>query len=245
MTQHCEPIWCPKDRDPDGSPKLACYNHRILSADSPWAICNEAHPKEVERAYRKFMTNRIAIAKCLRSKNALSALGLDGIGYLFLKLGAVPQIECIRQVFKECVNAKNIPDTWKRFRTVFIFQNGETTLFMAMNAIFVQLKMHQQEKIRIFSNSQKGFVAGVPGCMEHAVMARELMAHAIRSKRDLHMIQIDFTNAFGSVPHGLIQHNMLAMGLPDAQVETVMNVYRGASTVIPVPTGNSPPPPIH
>jgi hypothetical protein len=65
---------------------------------------------------------------------------------------------------------------------------------------FIQLKMHKQDKLRIFSSSQKGFVARVPGYMEHAVMTRELMAHAIHSKRDLHMIQIDFTNAFGSVP---------------------------------------------
>jgi hypothetical protein len=77
--------------------------------------------------------------------------------------------------------------------------------------------------------------------MEHAVMTRELMAHAIAEKRELHMIQIDFTNAFGSVPHGLIQNNMRMMGLPEEQIETVMNIYRGAKTVIAVPTGTSSP----
>jgi hypothetical protein len=107
---------------------------------------------------------------------------------------------------------------------------------MAMNATFIQMKMHKQDSIRIFCNSQKGFVAGVPGCMEHAVMTRELMAHAIHNKRDLHMIQIDFTNAFGSVPHDLISHNMRCMG-SDIQVDTITNIYEGASTVITVPTG--------
>jgi hypothetical protein len=108
---------------------------------------------------------------------------------------------------------------------------------MSVNASFIQMKMHKQDNIRIFSNSQKGFVAGVPGCMEHAVMTRELMAHAITQKRDLHMIQIDFTNAFGSVPHGLIAFNMRCMGLPDILIDTVMNIYEGATTVISVPTG--------
>jgi hypothetical protein len=50
---------------------------------------------------------------------------------------------------------------------------------MAMNATFIQMKMHKRDNIRIFSKSQKGFVSGVPGCMEHAVMTREMMAHAI------------------------------------------------------------------
>jgi hypothetical protein len=46
------------------------------------------------------MTNRLAIAKCLKSKNNLSALGLDGIGYLFLKLGEIPQVDFIRKTSK-------------------------------------------------------------------------------------------------------------------------------------------------
>jgi hypothetical protein len=61
-------------------------------------------------------------------------------------------------------------------------------------------------------------------------MTRELMAHAITQGRDLHMIQIDFTNAFGSVPHGLIAFNNIL-------IDTVMNIYEGATTVIQVPTG--------
>jgi hypothetical protein len=220
---------------------------------STWTIKRDAATFDAGREYRKFVTNRVAIVKCLRTKNNLSALGIDGIGYLFLKLGDIPMIEFIRSVFEECVRAADAPDTWKQPHTVFIFEKGETNvrsnkkpititsclyrLYMAMNATFIQMKMHKQDKLRVFSNSQKGFVAGVPGCMEHAVMTRELMAHAIHNKRDLHMIQIDLTNAFGSVPHGLIEHNMRCMGLPVVQVETLMKIYQGATTRIVVPTG--------
>jgi hypothetical protein len=162
-------------------------------------------------------------------------------------------IEFIRQLFKRCVREGDVPDTWKQSKTVFLYKKGDSSdpknwrpititsclyrLFMALNASFIQLKMHKQDNIRVFSNSQKGFVAGVPGCMEHAVMTRELLAHAITQKRDLHMIQIDFSNAFGSVPHGLIAFNMRCLGLPDILIDTVMNIYEGATTVIQVPTG--------
>jgi hypothetical protein len=69
----------------------------------------------------------------------------------------------------------------------------------------------------------------------------ELMAHDIHNKKDLHMIQIDFTNAFGSVPHGLIAHNMACLGIPSDQIEIVMKIYEGATTRISVPTGISEP----
>jgi hypothetical protein len=174
-----------------------------------------------------------------------------------LKLGDVPMIEFIRAVFKQCVKARDVPETWKTSKAVFPYRKGDTgipsnwrpititsrlyRLFMAMNATFIQMKMHKQDNIRIVSNSQRGFVAGIPGCMEHAVMTRELMAHAIHNQRDLHMIQIDFTNAFGSVPHGLIAYSMRCMGLLDIQIDTVMKICEGATTVITVPTGTSEP----
>jgi hypothetical protein len=257
MVSWYKPIWSPEEFNADGSPNLSCYHYRPPGRNSPRTIKRDEATPDATRIYRKFMTNRLAIAKCLKTKNNLSALGLDSIGYLFLKLGAESMIDFIRAVFKECVKAGDVPETWKTSKTVFLYKKGDSSipsnwrpititsclyrLYMAMNATHIQMKMHKQDNIRIFSNSQKGFVAGIPGFMEHAVMTRELMEHAIHRKRDLHMIQIDFTNAFGSVPHGLIAHNMRCMGLPDIQVDTVMNIYEGATTTIVVPTGTSEP----
>jgi hypothetical protein len=253
MARHYQPIWCPQETFEDGSPNPDCYRYHPPGRDSPWTITRGEATPDATRAYRKFMTDSVNIARCLRTKNNLSALGPDGIGYLFLKLGNSPMIEFIRQLFKRCVREGDVPDTWKQSKTVFLYKKGDSSdpknwrpititsclyrLFMALNASFIQLKMHKQDNIRVFSNSQKGFVAGVPGCMEHAVLTRELLAHAITQKRDLHMIQIDFSNAFGSVPHGLIAFNMRCMGLPDILIDTVMNIYEGATTVIQVPTG--------
>jgi hypothetical protein len=257
MARHYQPIWCPEETNPDGSPNLACYHYRAPGQDSPWAIKRDEATPDATRMYKKFMTGIVNIARCLRTKNNLSALGPDGIGYLFLKLGNAPMIQFISEVFKKCIKEGNVFDTWKQSKTVFLYKKGDSSqpcnwrpititsclyrLFMAMNATFIQMKMHKQNNIRIFSNSQKGFVAGVPGCMEHAVMTREIIAHAVERHHDLHMIQIDFTNAFGSVPHGLIAFNMRSMGLPDILTDTVMNIYKGATTVISVPTGTTEP----
>jgi hypothetical protein len=98
-------IWCPEEFNEDGSRNQNCYHYHPPGRDSPWTIKRDEATPDATRIYRKFMTNRLAISKCLKPKNNLSALGLDGIGYLFLKLGNVPMIGFIRAVFKECVKA--------------------------------------------------------------------------------------------------------------------------------------------
>jgi hypothetical protein len=39
------------------------------------------------------------------------------------------------------------------------------------------------------------------------------------------MVQIDFSNAFGSVPHDFILANMYALGLPTTTVELIRNIH--------------------
>jgi hypothetical protein len=55
------------------------------------------------------------------------------------------------------------------------------------------------------------------------------------------MVQIDFSNAFGSVPQKLIEYNMLRTGIPEDIVNPVMDIYDGGQTVIITPAGQSEP----
>jgi hypothetical protein len=103
MAKHYQPVWCPEETNEDGSPNLDCYHYHPPGSESPWMIKRDDATPNATRMYRKFMTNGVNIARCLRTKNNLSALGPDGIGYLFLKLGNAPMIEFIRQLFKRCV----------------------------------------------------------------------------------------------------------------------------------------------
>jgi hypothetical protein len=68
----------------------------------------------------------------------------------------------------------------------------------------IQQHIHKCGCRKIFSASRKGFVMGIEGYMEHAVLTREIIAHARRHKKNIFMVQIDFSNSFGSVPQALI-----------------------------------------
>jgi hypothetical protein len=79
MAKHYEPIWCPHETCEDGSPNPDCYRYHPPGKDSPWTIARGEATPDATRAYRKFMTDSLNIARCLRTKNNLSALGPDGI----------------------------------------------------------------------------------------------------------------------------------------------------------------------
>jgi hypothetical protein len=203
------------------------------------------------------MTDPKNIGNNLRKKNNLSSLGLDGIGYLMLKVGQGPMLQHIANLFGACIRCSKVPQTWKRSRTVFLYKKGEVTLpenwrpititscvyriFMSMISEFIQQHIHKSGRRKIFSASQKGFVMGIQGCMEHAVMTREIIAHAKRFKKNIFMVQIDFSNAFGSVPQRMIDLNMRRMGIPDNITDVVMDVYDGCETVLSLNSGVSKP----
>jgi hypothetical protein len=194
----------------------------------------------LDGSFAEWMRNEDEIRACLKSKHNLSALGFDGIGYLHVKFGGDPMIKFLSMIFGDCIAERKVPQTWKRSRTVLLYKKGlEIEMknwrpisitccvyrhFTAMMAKWIR-DQHSANKLHIFSRSQKGFAQGQAGCMEHAVLTREMISHATLHGKDLYMVQIDFSNAFGSVPHELILYNMYSMGLLFATVELVRDIY--------------------
>jgi hypothetical protein len=112
-------------------------------------------------------------------------------------------------------------------------------LFTAMIAQWIQ-HPHSFNKLQIFSRAQRGFVQGQAGCMEHAMLTSELISHAQIHRKNLYLVQIDVSNAFGSIPHDLILSNMAAMGIPTTVTESVRNIYTDNSSKICPMRGDTP-----
>ena len=55
---------------------------------------------------------------------------------------------------------------------------------------------------------QKAFLPGINGCIEHNLTMEEIVKDARVNKRTLHITFFDLQDAFGSVPHSLIQHTL-------------------------------------
>ena len=57
----------------------------------------------------------------------------------------------------------------------------------------------------INTSVQKGEVAGMPGCLEHTGVLTQLLREAKESKGDLAVLWLDLANAYGPMPHKVVE----------------------------------------
>ena len=72
---------------------------------------------------------------------------------------------------------------------------------------------------------QKGFLAGVPGCIEHTFALFEALRDAKTYHRQLVITWLDLANAYGSVRHNLIQFALNWYHVPKMLQRLIFNYY--------------------
>jgi hypothetical protein len=122
MESWYRPIWEPR--------VLSQMWRQQVSKNDMWAFpkAEFADGGEIAKEFREFMIDPKNIGQNLRRKNNLSALGLDGIGDLMMKLGGAPMLEFLAHIFEACTTYGKVPRTWKRSRTVFLCEKGDVNL---------------------------------------------------------------------------------------------------------------------
>ena len=80
-------------------------------------------------------------------------------------------------------------------------------------------------KHRFINSVQKGFMRGVDDCMEHDVICKELIHDARKERKDIHVIAIDFKDAFSSVPTEYAIEALREIGIPNELVNTINELY--------------------
>ena len=72
---------------------------------------------------------------------------------------------------------------------------------------------------------QKGFLFGVPGCVEHSFSLWEAIREAKDEPRVIVLSWLDLANAFGSVMHNLIQFALNWYHVPLAIQQLIFDYY--------------------
>ena len=200
----------------------------------------------------KFMTCEENIKKVLQTRNKLSALGPDGVGYRIYQLAGKVGIQYLKTLFQRVLQDKKIPHDWLEARTILLHKKGDEKAlsnwrpisitcctYRLFTALMSRALQTLNQKHKFYSSSQKGFIEKCNGCTEHSILLNELMAHARRSNDTLIATAIDCTNAFGSVPHSLIFDIMEKMNLPSVVRTIVKRMYTGATTKIETKSGTT------
>ena len=109
----------------------------------------------------------------------------------------------------------------KQFRTISLL-NVEGKIFLAVLARRLTSFMLSNGYIDIAV--QKGGVPGVSGCVEHTGSLTQIIREARENKGDLAVLWLDLMNAYGSIPHKLVQLTLDRYHVPE-KTRTLLQDY--------------------
>lgn len=174
----------------------------------------------------------------IRGKRNGATPGLNALTYLIYK--KCPSI--LKALHRICVHVyktKKVPKDWaaafvvllqksdsldnpEEFRPIAI-TNTAGKLFFSIISDRLQKFMVNNKYIK--TSSQKGFLFGVPGCIEHSFALVEALRKVRAEKRAIVMSWIDLANAYGSVKHNLIQFALNWYHVPEHIQGLIFDYY--------------------
>jgi hypothetical protein len=202
-------------------------------------------PESATEMMKEFMLNEKNITEVISSRSDIGACGPDGINNLILKSAGKEGIRFMKNIIQGCITCGRVMESWKRAKTILIYKKGDRTdpqnwrpisitncLYRVFTCLMARCFQEINTDYQLFSDHQKGFIKKTNGCTEHGIILNELFHDARRNHKGLVITAIDFTNAFGSVPHELILSAMKQRNFPEWTRNIVQDMYTNASSFI-------------
>ena len=183
-----------------------------------------------------------------RTKSRSSASPLDGISYKILKK-CPSLISALFNLYNACWSSATIPQAWKQGVVRLIPKSSASTcpsdpanfrpiaLTPCVGKVFTSILKNRFLPFMLQNSYmdtviQKAFVNGIPGCAEHHCKLAEVIREASEKHRSLSVCWLDLANAYGSVPHGLIQFALGHYNVPLHVINIISSLYSGLSATI-------------
>lgn len=77
----------------------------------------------------------------------------------------------------------------------------------------------------IDTSVQKGGIPGVSGCLEHTGVVTQLIREVREGKGDLMVLWLDLANAYGSIPHKLVETALDRQYVPRKIKDLILDYY--------------------
>jgi hypothetical protein len=219
-------------------------NFQEANIDSPFFLKSKI-PEEAAIAMEEFMLNEKNISEVIRSRADIGACGPDGINNSILKAVGVEGIHFLKLLTQACITCGRVFESWKKAKTILIYKKGDredpqnwrpisitNCLYRDFTCLMSRCFQDLNSTYKLFSDHQKGFIKKTNGCTEHGIILNELFHDARRNNKELVITAVDFTNAFGSVPHELILSAMKQRNCPEWTRNIVRDMYTNASSYI-------------
>ena len=178
------------------------------------------------------------LKKSVRKKRNGATPGFNGLSYVpYKKCHAI--IDFLHLIVQKIWKTKMIPENWALAFAVLLAKSEDLSKVSEFRPIAItctvgkiffsvvsdRLQNYMVRNDYIPLRIQKGFLAGMPGCLEHSFMLSEAIKNAKEHKRQIVVTWIDLANAYGSVRHNLIQFALHWYHIPELIRELIMNYY--------------------
>ena len=221
MEAHLKSVHSDADR---AKPLGEC--NRLINPEPPTVECDTSLPAQRE------------MWAIIKKSRAGSAPGPNGIPYKLYKY--CPKIVTILwRLIKEFWKRHRISNTDRTAEGCFIPKEDESKHIQQFRTISL-LNVEGKILLSILSNRitkfwleneyidisvQKGGIPGVSGCLEHTSVLTQLIKDTVRNKGDLAVIWLDLANAYGTIPHKLIEITLEKYHVPVELREMIMDYY--------------------
>ena len=210
--------------------------------NTPLNIPGLVQPGRPTKAFNDKPPTLEELKRVVEKARAKSSPGPNGIPYLLYK--KCPKVLAwLHQMLRSAWRNEKVSTQWMMAEGVYIpkEQNSSTinqfrpiSLLNVEGKIFfsvmaARLTRYLMENNYLDISVQKGGIPGVPGCLEHATMIWDAIQKAKTGKKNLDVIWLDLANAYGSVPHEMIQMSLQMYHVPPNIRDMLKTYFNGFS----------------
>ena len=194
-------------------------------------------PSEPENPFKVSDITLDEVKEVVMSARSKSAPGFSGISYKMYK--KCPRLlkllwKILRLVWKK----ETLPGIWQRAEGCFVPKeenSADIKQFRTVSLLSVECKIffailskrmtkYMLENKYLDIRVQKGGVPGFAGCVEITSVLTQLIREARESKGELAVVWLDLTNAYGSIPHKLVELTLERYHIP-VKVKDIIKLY--------------------
>ena len=214
--------------------------------DDQWNI-DRTVTSDSDVRLKSFMSDKAEIRKTIKSKNYLSAHGRDALSNALFILAAEESSELMKLIFESILTTKHIPSSWKISKTIMLYKKGDpqspanwrpigltSTMYRMWSSHMSRFMQRENSRHQLFASPQRGFISESGGPCDHIAALNELLYMAKRQNTECVLVAIDFTNAFGTVPHQLILDSLKRKGFGETFTSVIGDLYTNNKTTIDV-----------
>lgn len=176
--------------------------------------------------------------RSVKRKRNGAAPGMNALSYIpYKRCTAV--MKFVAKLGRKIWKSRDIPSDWAMAYIILLSKSEDLSSVSEFRPIAIaccvgkiffsvlsdRLQWFMLRNCYISREIQKGFLAGMPGCIEHTFALLEALKDAKSSYRQIVITWLDLANAYGSVRHNLIQFALNWYHVPEAIQKLIFDYY--------------------